>query len=64
TVYFGGNVLFRTRDGGETWAEVSPDLTRAEPEKLRSSGGEITPDNTTAETHATIYTIAESPLLE
>ncbi len=62
TVYFGGNVLFRTRDGGDTWDEVSPDLTRAEPEKLVSSGGEITPDNTTAETHASIFTVAESPL--
>lgn len=64
TVYFGGNVLFRTRDGGESWEEVSPDLTRAEPEKLVSSGGPITPDNSTAETHATIYTVAESPLEE
>ena len=62
TVYFGGNVVFQTRDGGETWQEISPDLTRTEPEKLGTSGGEITPDNTTAETHATIYTIAESPV--
>jgi photosystem II stability/assembly factor-like uncharacterized protein len=62
TVYFGGNVLFRTEDGGNSWEEISPDLTRAEPEKLVSSGGEITPDNTTAETHATIYTVAESPV--
>lgn len=64
TVYFGGNVLWRTRDGGQSWEEVSPDLTRAEPEKLVSSGGPITPDNTTAETHATIYTLAESPVQE
>jgi photosystem II stability/assembly factor-like uncharacterized protein len=62
TVYHGGNVLFRTRDGGDTWDEISPDLTRAEPEKLVLSGGEITPDNSTAETHATIYTVAESPV--
>ncbi len=62
TVYFGGNVLFRTRDGGQSWEEISPDLTSADPDKLTSSGGEITPDNTTAETHATIYTIAESPV--
>ena len=61
TVYFGGNVVFRTRDGGETWEEISPDLTSADPAKLVSSGGDITPDNTTAETHATIYTLAESP---
>ncbi len=62
TVYFGGNVLFRTRDGGETWEEISPDLTSADSAKLGPSGGDITPDNTTAETHATIYTVAESPM--
>ncbi|MGI9625375.1 MAG: VPS10 domain-containing protein [Longimicrobiales bacterium] len=61
TVYFGGNVLFKTQDGGASWEEISPDLTSADPEKLLSSGGDITPDNTTAETHATIYTVAESP---
>ena len=61
TVYFGGNVVFKTVDGGQSWEEISPDLTRAEPEKLALSGGPITPDNTTAETHATIYTLAESP---
>ncbi|NNM33728.1 MAG: hypothetical protein HKO53_11715, partial [Gemmatimonadetes bacterium] len=62
TVYFGGNVVFRTTDGGQTWEEISPDLTRADPEKLGPSGGPITPDNTTAETHATLYTLAESPV--
>ena len=61
-VYFGGNVVFRTTDGGQTWEEISPDLTRADPDKLVLSGGPITPDNTTAETHATIYTLAESPV--
>jgi len=61
-LYAGGNRLFRTDDGGQSWTPISPDLSRAEPEKLESSGGPITPDNTTAEYHATIYTIAESPL--
>jgi photosystem II stability/assembly factor-like uncharacterized protein len=62
TVYFGGNVLFRTRDSGQSWDEISPDLTTNDSTKLVSSGGPITPDNTTAEYHSTIYTIAESPV--
>ncbi len=61
-VYLGGNVLFRTSDGGDSWVEISPDLTTNDEEKQRPSGGPITPDNTTAEYHTTIYTIAESPV--
>lgn len=61
TVYFGSNVLFRTRDGGRSWDQISPDLTTNDPAKQRPSGGEITVDNTSAEYHTTIYTIAESP---
>ncbi len=60
-VYVGGNVLFRSDDAGQSWDVISPDLTRAEPEKLGYSGG-LTPDNTTAEYHATIYTVSESPV--
>lgn len=59
--YWGGNVLFRSRDEFYTWDIISPDLTNAEPQKLIDSGGEIYNDNTAAEFHATILTIAESP---
>lgn len=59
--YWGGNVLFRSRDEFYTWDIISPDLSNAEPHKLLDSGGEIYNDNTAAEFHATIYTIAESP---
>jgi len=59
--YWGGNVLFRSRDEFYTWDIISPDLTNAEPHKLTDSGGEIYNDNTAAEFHATILTIAESP---
>ncbi|HEX6322418.1 MAG TPA: hypothetical protein VFZ36_01730 [Vicinamibacterales bacterium] len=59
--YWGGNVLFRSRDEFYTWDVISPDLTNAEPQKLIDSGGEIYNDNTAAEFHATILTIAESP---
>ena len=29
TLYLGSNVLFKTRDGGDHWQVISPDLTRA-----------------------------------
>ena len=60
-VYYGGNVLFRTADGGTTWQIISPDLTTNDKAKQRSSGGPITVDNTRAEFHCTIVSIAESP---
>lgn len=60
-VYFGGNFLFKTTDRGSSWECISPDLSTNDPEKQKDSGG-ITPDNTGAEIHCTIYTIAESPL--
>jgi photosystem II stability/assembly factor-like uncharacterized protein len=60
-VYFGSNVLFKTTDEGHSWEEISPDLTKDEPEKQRSSGG-ITTDNTSAEYHNSILSISESPV--
>ncbi|HEY7819764.1 MAG TPA: hypothetical protein VIG29_16195, partial [Vicinamibacteria bacterium] len=61
TVYFGGNVVFRTDDFGGAWRAVSPDLTTNDPEKLLSAGGPIFIENTTAEYHGTVISIAESP---
>jgi len=61
-VYTGGNFLFRTEDGGLTWDIVSPDLTTNDPEKQKDSGGPLSPENTGAEIHCTIITIAESPV--
>jgi photosystem II stability/assembly factor-like uncharacterized protein len=62
TVYHGANVLFRTRDGGQTWEAISPDLTRDDEAKQRWSGGPITGDNTGVEYYCTIFAMAESPL--
>ena len=58
-IFFGGNVLFRSSNGGENWTAVSPDLTQCLPAQLQSSGGPITHDNTNAETYCTIYSIGE-----
>ena len=60
TVYWGGNVVFRSRDYGHSWDVISPDLTTDDPAKQLDSGGEIYNDNTAAEFHTTILTIAES----
>jgi len=62
TVYTGGNYLFKTTDGGNSWEIISPDLSTNNPEKQKDSGGPITLDNTGAEIHCTIVTISESPL--
>jgi len=62
TLYLGAQFLFRSRDRGDTWERISPDLTTNDPlkQKQKDSGG-ITPDNSTAENHTTIFTISESP---
>jgi photosystem II stability/assembly factor-like uncharacterized protein len=61
-VYLGSQFLFRTRDHGQTWERISPDLTTNDPEKQKQeqSGG-VTVDNSSAEMHTTIYAISESP---
>ncbi len=62
TLYIGAQFLFRSRDHGQTWERISPDLTTNDPEKQKQeqSGG-VTVDNSAAEMHTTIYAIAESP---
>src|SRR5262249_36516856 len=57
----GGNVLFKTTDGGKTWEAISKDVTRNDKTKQKWSGGPITGDNTGVEDYDTIFAIAESP---
>ncbi len=61
-LYHGANVLFRSTDRGQTWSQVSPDLTRNDKSKQKWSGGPITGDNTGVEVYDTIFSIAVSPL--
>ncbi len=62
TIYLGAQFLFRSRDHGESWERISPDLTTNDPARQHQelSGG-LTIDNSDAEKFETIYTIAESP---
>jgi photosystem II stability/assembly factor-like uncharacterized protein len=62
TVYWGGNVLFKSTNYGHSWDIISPDLTTNNPDKLLDSGGEVYLDNTAAEFHCTILTVRESQL--
>ncbi len=63
-VYFGGEELFKTIDGGMSWTAVSPDLTRNDKTKQQSSGGPISKDDASTEYYDTIFTIAESPAVK
>jgi len=59
-LYVGSQYLWRSADGGASWAKISPDLTRAEGETLEDSGGPIVMDQDGPEIYATLYTIAVS----
>ncbi len=62
TLYLGSQFLYRSRDHGQSWERISPDLSTNDPEKQKQeeSGG-VTVDNSVAEMNTTIYTISESP---
>lgn len=63
-LYTASNHLHVTTNGGSSWDMISPDLTRNDPSKLKSSGGPITQDNTGVEYYSTIFAAAESPYEE
>ncbi len=62
-LYVGAQYLYRSKDRGDSWERISPDLTTDNPARQQQelSGG-ITIDNSTAENNTTIFTIGESPL--
>jgi photosystem II stability/assembly factor-like uncharacterized protein len=62
TLYYAGEVLFKTTDEGKSWSIISPDLTRNDKSKQQSSGGPITKDNTGVEVYDTIFSVVESPV--
>ena len=62
TLYYAGEVLFKTSDNGKSWTIISPDLTRNDKSKQQSSGGPITKDNTGVEVYDVIFSVVESPV--
>ena len=59
-VYVGSQFVHVTTDGGNSWQIISPDLTRNDKSRQRSSGG-LTPDNLGVEYAGAVFAIAESP---
>ena len=75
TLYTASQYLHQSRDGGQTWRKISPDLTRADPDKLEKTPlpgaedasnpaywGPLTRDSNGDHWFSTLYAIAESPL--
>jgi photosystem II stability/assembly factor-like uncharacterized protein len=64
-LYYGAQYLYRTKNKGDTWERISPDLTTNDPKKLQQekSGG-LSVDNSGAENHCSIFSICQSPLDE
>lgn len=63
TLFLGSNYLFQSKNGGQSWEIISPDLTTNDPKKIAAgNNGGITPDNTGAEDHCTIFTVSPSPV--
>ncbi len=61
-IYYGTQMVLKSTDRGVTWTEISPDLTRNDPEKQGRNGGPLTPENVGAEFYNTVFYIVESPL--
>ncbi len=59
-LFVAANVLFESINEGQSWKQISPDLTRNDPSKLQASGGPITLDTTMVENYCTIFAFAES----
>ena len=57
TLYVSSQRLWKTSDGGKTWAALSGDLTRHDPATLEASGGPITGDMNGPEVYATIFSV-------
>ncbi|HIP48967.1 MAG TPA: hypothetical protein EYG92_08400 [Lutibacter sp.] len=63
--YMGSQFLHKSENMGETWVKISPDLTTNDTTKqMQENSGGLSQDNSGAENHCTIFTIAESTLDE
>lgn len=60
-VYAGSQYVHRSRDRGQSWERISPDLTTADPALMRRTGG-LTLDDAGPTIAPVVFAIAESPL--
>jgi photosystem II stability/assembly factor-like uncharacterized protein len=62
-VYVGSQYVHLTTNGGQSWRDISPDLTTNNPEWMGSSGG-LTPDNASVEYAPVVFALAVSPMTD
>ncbi len=61
-LFFASNTLWQTRDGGDHWQEISPDLSRKTYQMPDSIGKYRSEPSAQARPRGVIYTVAPSPL--
>jgi photosystem II stability/assembly factor-like uncharacterized protein len=60
-LYYAGNVIFKTTDGGRSWQIISPDLSREQWDVPASIGVYRTPEMAKMPRRGVVYTLAPSP---
>ena len=64
-IYFGSQYVYMSNDRGDTWQQISGDLTTNNPDRQRQDKtGGLTIDNSGAENSTTVYFISESSVNE
>ena len=61
-LYTAAECVFKSTDHGQSWTQISGDLTRNDKSKQQPSGGPLTNDITSIEYYDTIFALAESPI--
>ena len=61
-LYTAAECVFKSADHGQTWTQISGDLTRNDKSKQQPSGGPLTNDITSVEYFDTVFALAESPV--
>jgi len=61
-LYTAAECVFKSTDHGQSWTQISGDLTRNDKSKQQPSGGPLTNDITSVEYYDTIFALAESPV--
>jgi photosystem II stability/assembly factor-like uncharacterized protein len=61
-LYHTAQKVLRSDNEGQSWTEISPDLSTNDPEHQGYAGGPITRDGTGVEIYGTVFALEESPL--
>src|SRR3989442_12660567 len=60
-LYTAAECVFKSTDHGQSWRQISDDLTRNDKSKQQPSGGPLSNDITSVEYYDTVFSLAESP---